>query len=193
MDAPQYPKGDLRRMLVVLGAIQEAEGATLVQIVARTGLDKKTVSDLIVKAQEQASVQVEHKTKIRWLQRYGSIGLLLFGVTLSVGGASGLVGDSFPVYFSIPLMLLGALCEAYSGYLLGGIFELSRSACKRLKEQGRPIPMVLAGAGLSIGGASLMIGSTWMSVAGIALMLFGSFVSTFGGLQIAAYVGRAKA
>jgi hypothetical protein len=58
MDAPQYPKGDLRRMLVVLGAIQEAEGATLVQIVARTGLDKKTVSDLIVKAQEQASVRV---------------------------------------------------------------------------------------------------------------------------------------
>jgi len=58
-DAPQYPKGDLRRMLVVLGAISEAGGATLVQIVARTGLDKKTVSDLIIKAQDQASVQIE--------------------------------------------------------------------------------------------------------------------------------------
>lgn len=57
-EVPQYPKGDLRRMLVVLGAIQEAGEATLVQIVARTGLDKKTVSDLIVKAQEQASVRV---------------------------------------------------------------------------------------------------------------------------------------
>lgn len=53
-----YPKGDLRRMLMVLGAIQEAGGATLVQLVKRTGLDKKTVSDLIVKAQEQAGVHV---------------------------------------------------------------------------------------------------------------------------------------
>lgn len=55
---PKYPKGDLRRMLMVLGAIHEAGGATLVQIVARTGLDNKTVSDLIVKAQEQAGVGV---------------------------------------------------------------------------------------------------------------------------------------
>ena len=56
--APKYPKGDLRRMLVVLGAIHEGDGATLVQIVARTGLDNKTVSDLITKAQEQAVVQI---------------------------------------------------------------------------------------------------------------------------------------
>ncbi len=56
--APAYPKGDLRRMLVVLGAIQEAGGATLVEIVARVGLDNKTVSDLIAKAQEQAGVRV---------------------------------------------------------------------------------------------------------------------------------------
>ena len=57
-ESPMYPKGDLRRMLMVLGAIREGGGATLVQIVARTGLDNKTVSDLIVKAQEQAGVQV---------------------------------------------------------------------------------------------------------------------------------------
>lgn len=57
-EVPQYPKGDLRRTLMVLGAIQEAGGATLVQLVNRTGLDKKTISDLIAKAQEQAGVQV---------------------------------------------------------------------------------------------------------------------------------------
>ncbi len=56
---PEYHKGDLRRTLMVLGAILEAEGATLVQIAARTGLDKKTVSDLIGKAQVQAAVKVE--------------------------------------------------------------------------------------------------------------------------------------
>lgn len=57
--APKYNKGDLRRMLVVLGAIEESDGATLVQIAARTGLDNKTVSDLIVKAQEQADVNID--------------------------------------------------------------------------------------------------------------------------------------
>lgn len=54
-----YAKGDLRRMLVVLGAIQEAGGATLVQIAGRTGLDKKTVSDLIAKSREQAGVKID--------------------------------------------------------------------------------------------------------------------------------------
>jgi len=56
--APKYKKGDLRRMLMVLGAIHEAGEASLVQLVSRTGLDNKTVSDLILKAQEQAGVQV---------------------------------------------------------------------------------------------------------------------------------------
>ena len=58
MAAPAYPKGDLRRMLAVLAVIQEARGATILQVVTRTGLDKKTVSDLITKTQQQAGVQV---------------------------------------------------------------------------------------------------------------------------------------
>ena len=58
MTAPAYPKGDLRRTLIVLGAIHEARGSTILKIVTRTGLDKKTVSDLIIKAQEQAGVQI---------------------------------------------------------------------------------------------------------------------------------------
>lgn len=57
--SPPYPKGDLRRMLVVMGAIHEAGEATVLQIVKRTGLDKKTVSDLIAKSKEQAGVVVE--------------------------------------------------------------------------------------------------------------------------------------
>lgn len=57
MSAPQYPKGDLRRMLAVLGAI-EAGHCTLVQIVAATGLDKKTITSLIAQAGEQAHVSI---------------------------------------------------------------------------------------------------------------------------------------
>lgn len=45
-------------MLAVLAAIDAPEGATLVQIVAKTGLDKKSVTRLIAQAMEQAHVSV---------------------------------------------------------------------------------------------------------------------------------------
>lgn len=71
--APQYAKGDLRRMLMVLGAIQEAGGATLVQIVARTGVDKKTVSDLIVKAADQAAVSISKTGSVYCIESWGPV------------------------------------------------------------------------------------------------------------------------
>lgn len=47
-------------MLAVLAAILDSRhGATLNQVAERTGLDRKTVSDLIGKAIEQAGVQIE--------------------------------------------------------------------------------------------------------------------------------------
>lgn len=57
-DVPQYPKGDLRRMLAVLAAIDLRKGATLLEIVGLTGIDKKTVTRLIVQAQQQAGVEL---------------------------------------------------------------------------------------------------------------------------------------
>lgn len=53
-----YPKRDLRRMLQVLGAIDELPEPTLVNIAERTGLDKKTVTGLIANAMEQAHVGI---------------------------------------------------------------------------------------------------------------------------------------
>lgn len=55
---PQYPKGDLRRMLAVLAAIDALAPATLVKLAERTGIDKKTVTNLIEQAREQAGVVV---------------------------------------------------------------------------------------------------------------------------------------
>jgi DNA-binding IclR family transcriptional regulator len=56
---PFYPKGDLRRMLVVLAAIAELRPrATVVRIALRTGLDRHTVSGLIDQAIEQAGVKI---------------------------------------------------------------------------------------------------------------------------------------
>lgn len=85
-EIPVYPKGDLRRMLMVLGAIEEGNGATLVQIAARTGLDNKTVSDLIGKAAEQASVGIQ-KTGAKY--RIANLGPVFkkVGVNLALTGA----------------------------------------------------------------------------------------------------------
>lgn len=46
-------------MLSVLGVIDSPNGATLTQIAATTGLDRKTVFDLIEKAADQADVRIE--------------------------------------------------------------------------------------------------------------------------------------
>lgn len=54
-----YKKGDLRRMLSVLGAIAALENATLIRIAAKTGLSNKTVTALIEQAREQAGVSIE--------------------------------------------------------------------------------------------------------------------------------------
>ena len=57
-DVVSYPKGDLRRMLSVLAAIDSLPEATLVKIAERTGLDKKTVINLISQARDQAGVEI---------------------------------------------------------------------------------------------------------------------------------------
>lgn len=54
---PAYPKGDLRRMLAVLGAI-DAGHDTLVQIASVTGIDKRSVTHLIGQAADQARVKI---------------------------------------------------------------------------------------------------------------------------------------
>lgn len=72
MVAPHYPKGDLRRMLAVLGAI-ETGSITLVQIAAATGLDKKTVTSLIAQAGEQASVAISKSGASYTLESWGPV------------------------------------------------------------------------------------------------------------------------
>lgn len=68
----RYPKGDLRRMLSVLGAI-DAGHSTLVQIAAATGLDKKTVTTLIVQAGEQALVSVTKDGAVYAIESWGPV------------------------------------------------------------------------------------------------------------------------
>jgi len=71
--APQYPKGDLRRMLAVLGAIDELDIATLVRIAERTGLDKKTIINLIEQARTQAGVTVDKNEAVYSIRAWGPV------------------------------------------------------------------------------------------------------------------------
>jgi hypothetical protein len=68
-----YPKGDLRRLLAVLGAIEETEQATLVKVVARTGLDKKTVTHLVAQAREQANVEIGKVGPVYTVEDWGPV------------------------------------------------------------------------------------------------------------------------
>jgi hypothetical protein len=68
-----YPKGDLRRMLSVLAAIDTIPNASLVKIAERTGIDKKTVINLIAQAGEQAGVQVAKTGPVYTLEDWGPI------------------------------------------------------------------------------------------------------------------------
>lgn len=81
-----YPKGDLRRMLLVLGAIDATQEATLVKIVARTGLDKKTVSNLIQHAAEQAHVCIEKSGPVYAITDWGPV-IKKAGAKMALTGA----------------------------------------------------------------------------------------------------------
>lgn len=70
-DSCYYPKGDLRRMLIVLAAMDTMSEATLVKIVASTRLDKKTVTNLIATAQEQAQVEIVKDGPVYTLVNWG--------------------------------------------------------------------------------------------------------------------------
>lgn len=81
-----YPKGDLRRMLSVLAAIDATPGATLVKVVARTGLDKKTVTNLIAQAGEQAGVKITKVGPVYTLEDWGPI-IKRAGAKMALTGA----------------------------------------------------------------------------------------------------------
>lgn len=68
-----YPKGDLRRMLCVLAAIDTLENPTLVRIADRTGIDKKTVTYLIEQARVQAGVEIEKNGPVYKLVNWGPV------------------------------------------------------------------------------------------------------------------------
>lgn len=84
--APQYPKGDLRRMLSVLAAIDSMQPATLVKIAERTGIDKKTVTNLIEQARTQAGVSITKGGAVYAIENWGPV-LKKAGAKMCLTGA----------------------------------------------------------------------------------------------------------
>lgn len=71
---PFYPKGDLRRMLVVLAAIAALRPrATVLRIAERTGLDRHTVMSLIDQAREQAGVDIAKDGPVYRILSWGAV------------------------------------------------------------------------------------------------------------------------
>lgn len=83
---PQYPKGDLRRMLSVLAAIDTITDATLLKVVARAGIDKKTVTMLVQQAVEQAGVRIEKEGSVYRMIEWGPV-FKKSGALLALKGA----------------------------------------------------------------------------------------------------------
>lgn len=60
-------------MLVVLAAIDELESATLVKLAERTRIDKKTITNLIEQAREQAGVIVAKNGAVYSIEEWGPV------------------------------------------------------------------------------------------------------------------------
>ncbi|MEK8034197.1 hypothetical protein AACH06_25505 [Ideonella sp. DXS29W] len=85
--APTYPKGDLRRMLAVLAAIDAlGPDATLVKISALSSVDKKTVGALIGAAVAQAGMTITKDGPTYSIESWGPV-IAKKGAKLALTGA----------------------------------------------------------------------------------------------------------
>ncbi|MFX1767943.1 hypothetical protein PWP93_36345 [Paraburkholderia sp. A1RI-2L] len=89
MSPPQYGKGDFRKVLMVLAAVQnlqdDDQGASLLRLVDATGLDKKTVFSSLRLATMQAGVHVEQVKACYRIVDWGPL-LLPQGAALALKG-----------------------------------------------------------------------------------------------------------
>ena len=86
IEPPQYPKGDFRRLLCVLAAMDRPKGAKLLEIAAVTGIDKKSVTLLISQATAQAGVSIIKDEYSYRIEDWGPV-LKRSGAKLALTGA----------------------------------------------------------------------------------------------------------
>ncbi|MFM0265491.1 hypothetical protein [Paraburkholderia sediminicola] len=70
---PQYPKGDARRLFVVLAAIGHLERATLVTLAQYTGHNKGTINADVERLREQYGVDIKKDGATYSVRSWGAI------------------------------------------------------------------------------------------------------------------------
>lgn len=70
---PQYPKGDARRLFVVLAAIDSLERPTITTLAAYTGHNKGTIDADVVKLREQYGVDIGRDGAVFVLRSWGDV------------------------------------------------------------------------------------------------------------------------
>jgi hypothetical protein len=70
---PQYPKGDARRLFVVLAAIDCLERPTITTIAAYTGHNKGTIDADVARLCEQYGVEIERNGPVFSILSWGDV------------------------------------------------------------------------------------------------------------------------
>lgn len=70
---PQYPKGDARRLFVVLAAIEQLERPTITTVAAYTGHNKGTIDADVAKLREQYGLEIERKGAVFVVRSWGEV------------------------------------------------------------------------------------------------------------------------
>lgn len=70
---PQYPKGDARRLFVVLAAIEHLERPTITTIAAYTGHNKGTIDADVERLREQFGVEIEREGAVFVVRSWGDV------------------------------------------------------------------------------------------------------------------------
>ncbi|VWC79840.1 hypothetical protein BLA39750_01112 [Burkholderia lata] len=70
---PQYPKGDARRLFVVLASIDYLERPTITSIAAFTGHNKGTIDADVAKLRDQFGVQIDRDGAVFILRSWGDV------------------------------------------------------------------------------------------------------------------------
>jgi len=70
---PQYPKGDARRLFVLLAAIDYLERPTLTSLAEYTGHNKGTIDADVAKLREQFGVDIERDGPVFSIRSWGDL------------------------------------------------------------------------------------------------------------------------
>lgn len=86
MGQTEFPRRDLRRMLLALAVLDSRPSTTIGEIAKQTGIDNRTVTHLLARAVEQAHVVIERQRGHYTLKDWGPF-IAPTGVRLLLNGA----------------------------------------------------------------------------------------------------------